>query len=373
MVARVTEVFMRSAPFLGRIPLAAVMIVLATKAAPAEPPAAGPTEAPPAASDRSWLERLRLDPSSPPAKAHAGQAKARREAEQTLRKLRLQHFGRIKAQAVRQEGLLKLRDYAAPAVFPLLITVFEKEDADVRLAILDMFASARSDEGDAALAWVATLDPREEFRQAAFERLAAGRTKGRPTSDRVKFVIFEGLRSGRPEAMTAAAQLASNLNLIDVMPWLINAQVTGQPVEQVASAGGNADRNDALAWIMVGQQTAFVSDLVPVVGPNAVAFDPKLSVVNTGVILRIIDAAVVTYHVDLHNELVKWSTRELGAATDGMGYDITAWRRWYAQEFLPKMADKAHAQQAHAQQAHVQQGKAHAEREKKADSPRDGR
>ncbi len=333
------------APLLRHAPLAATLIAAGTLVASAEPPAAPPAASPPTVStERTWLERLRLDPASPPAKAHADQAKVRRQAEQALRKLRHQHFGRIKAQAVRQEGLLKLREYAQPAVFPLLITVFEKEDADVRLAILDLFAAAGSDEGDCALAWVATLDPRAEFRQAAVERLAAGRTKERPTSDRVKFVIFEGLRSGKPEAMTASAQLAANLNLIDVMPWLISAQVTGQPVQQTASVGGNAGRDDALAWIMVGQQTAFVSDLVPVVGPNAVAFDPQLSVVNTGVILRIIDAAVVTYHVDLHNELVKWSTREFGAATDGLGYDINAWRRWYAQEFLPKMAAKAKAE-----------------------------
>ncbi len=336
--------------------LAAALIALPTTAVVAEPPRnSPPAPAAPAAAaaegDRDWLERLRLDPSSPPAKAHADQAKARRQAEQALRKLRHQHFGRIKAQAVRQEGLLKLREYSRPAVFPLLITVFEKEDADVRLTILDMFAVAKSDEGDAALAWVATLDPKAEFRQAAFERLAALRTKERPTSDRVKFVIFEGLRSGKPEAMTAAAQLAANLNLVDVMPWLINAQVTGQPVQQTASLGGNSGSDEALAWIMVGQQTAFVSDLVPVVGPNAVAFDPQLSVVNTGVILRIIDAAVVTYHVDLHNELVKWSTREFGAPTDGLGYDINAWRRWYAQEFLPKLAERAKGAEAPADAA----------------------
>jgi hypothetical protein len=337
---------LRHPPLLRHAPLVAMLIAAGTLAASAEPPAPPQTPSWPSTkpTERTWLERLQLDPSSPPARAHADQAKVRREAEQALRKLRHQHFGRIKAQGVRQEGLIKLREHAQPAVFPLFITVFEKEDADVRLAILDMFAAAKSDEGDCALAWVATLDTRAEFRQAAAERLAAGRTKERPTSDRVKFVIFEGLRSGKPEAMTASAKLAANLNLIDVMPWLISAQVTGQPVRQTASAGDNADRDDALAWIMVGQQTAFVSDLVPVVGPNAVAFDPQLSVVNTGVILRIIDAAVVTYHVDLHNELVRWSTREFGAATDGLGYDIDKWRRWYAQEFMPKIAEKARAE-----------------------------
>ena len=153
---------MRPVPVLRPAPLTATLIAAVALAAPSQS-ASQPASSPPAASpptgstELTWLERLRLDPASPPAKAHADQAKVRREAEQALRKLRHQHFGRIKAQAVRQEGLLKLPAYAQPAVFPLLITVFEKEDADVRLAILDMFAAAGSDEGDCALAWVATL------------------------------------------------------------------------------------------------------------------------------------------------------------------------------------------------------------------------
>lgn len=292
-----------------------------------------------------WMQRLAVSPDSPRAKAHAEQVKARKQAEKELRKIRMKHFGRIKAQSLRQEGLVKLHDYAKPELFPLLIDLFKDDGADVRLAVLDMFAQAKSVQGDTALAWVAVLDQHAEYRSAASERLATRLTKDGSAPDQIKYVIYEGMRSGKNESMVSAAKLAAGLNLIDVMPWLINAQVVGQPTQQVVGGGANGSGQGALAWIMVGQQTAFVSDLVPVVGPNAVAFDPQLSVVNTGVILRVLDAAVVTYHVDIHNALVDWSSREFGSSTNGLGYNIPAWREWYAKEFVPQQARKA-AEQA---------------------------
>jgi len=141
--------------------------------------------------------------------------------------------------------------------------------------------------------------------------------------------------------MTASAQLASNLNLIELMPWLISTQATGQPTRQgVAAGAGPGSGSGALAWILVGQQTAFVSDLTPVVGPNAVAFDPQLSTLTTGTLLRIVDAVVISYRVDIHNILVDWSTREFGQDTGGLGYDFPKWQKWYEKDFTPHMAAK---------------------------------
>lgn len=293
-----------------------------------------------------WMKRLAVQPDSPRAKAHAEQVKARKQVEKDLRKLRMKHFGRIKSQATRQEGLVKLADYARPELFPLLIELFKDEGADVRLSVLDMFKDSQSVAGDTSLAWVAVLDEHEEYRSAAAERLAVRLKKDASTPEQVKYVIYEGMRSGKAESMLAGANLAANLNLIDVMPWLINAQVTAQPTQQVIGGGPNGSGQGALAWIMVGQQTAFVSDLIPVVGPNAVAFDPQLSVINTGVILRVLDAAVVSYHVDIHNALIDWSSREMGSSTRGLGYNIPAWRAWYKDEFLPHMARKAQEERA---------------------------
>lgn len=288
-----------------------------------------------------WMRRLAIDPESPAAKKHADQVKTRKAAEKELRKLRFKHFRQTNSTPVRQEGLLKLREYTDPALFPLMIKLFEKDHPEVRLAVLDIFRDSQSDEGDTALAWVAVQDPESGMRSAAMERLNARLVKDKAPPLQIKLVVYEGLRSGKDTAMAAAAQLARGLNLVEVIPWLINAQVTGVPQGQVVGSGATGTPDAALAWIMVGTQTAFVSDLTPVVGPYAVAFDPQLSVVNTGVILRIIDAAVVAYHTDIHQILTDWTAEEMGQPMPPLGYNIPAWREWYKKEFVPHLTAKA--------------------------------
>jgi hypothetical protein len=295
-----------------------------------------------------WMRKLAIDPASPKAKAYADQAKARKLADKELRRIRMKYFGHMKSQAVRQEGLAKLSAYDKPELYPALIEIFKSEASDVKLWILDMFRDSKSDAGDIAMAWVAVQDDSREIRLAAAERVKARLNKDLATPDQVKYVIYEGLRGHKDSAMAASAELASNLNLVDVIPWLINAQVGTRPQQQVVSAGGVPSGEGALAWIMVGQQTAFVSDLVPVVGPNAVAFDPQLSVINTGVLLRILDAVVIEYHVDINNTLIDWTTREYDSDTRGLGFNVPAWRKWYDEEFVPHLAEKARIEQAKA-------------------------
>ncbi len=291
-----------------------------------------------------WMKRLKIDPESPAAKKHAAQVKTRKDHERALRQLRFKYFSGSKSPAVRQEGILKLREYTDPALFPLMIQLFRREHAEVRLAVLDMFRDSQSEEGDAALAWVAVQDPEAGYRGAAMERLNERLSKDKAPRHQVKLVVYEGLRSGRDESMVAAARLARGVGLLEVIPWLINAQVTGQPLQQTVGAGATGTPDAALAWIMVGTQTAFISDLTPVVGPFAVAFDPQLSVINTGVILRVIDAAVVEYHTDIHTILTEWTTDEWGRPTKRLGYNIPAWREWYDKEFVPHLAARSEAQ-----------------------------
>jgi len=297
-----------------------------------------------------WMKKLGIDPTSPKAKLHAQQTKTRKAAEKELRKLRMKYFARSKHIPTRQEGLAKLREYTDPALFPAMIEIFKNEDPDVRLALLDQFRDAQSDEGDTALAWVAVQDDNEGIRSAAGERLHQRINKDKAPPEQVKLVIFEGLRTHKNSSMVAAAQLAQGINLVDVIPWLISAQVTGVPAQQAVGVNTGSG-NGALAWIMVGQQTAYVSDLIPVVGTNAVAFDPQLSVINTGVILRVLDAVVVEYHVDIHNILTDWSTREFGESTKDLGYDIPAWNKWYKEDFTPRLAQKTEEKKAQEQKA----------------------
>ncbi|MDX2132556.1 MAG: hypothetical protein SFY69_10950 [Planctomycetota bacterium] len=324
-------------------PLACVLLVsgaLATLLGPlpalAQPdapaPAAGAEEAP------EWMKRLAIDPSSSVAKRYAEQQKARVAAEKELRKIRARHFGTIRNVQMRQEGIVKVREFTDPAIFPSMITLFEKEKADVRTALLDHFQDAASREGDAAIAWMGVFDADEEVRADAARRLKARVAAQGQIPDPVKYSIFEGMRAGNRATRVSAAKLAGGIDMYDAVPWMIAALITGQPASapQAQTAGfGVGGPNGSLGWIMVGQQTAFVSDLTPVVGPNAVAFDPQLSVVTEGVVLRVIDAVVVTYHVDMFTTLTDFTSRVMGAPTKQLGWDVPAWREWYAKEFVP--------------------------------------
>jgi hypothetical protein len=289
-----------------------------------------------------WVKKLAIDPDSPAAKRYAEQQKVRREHEKELRRLRVKHFGPIRKEEIRQEGLLKLREYTDPALFPSLIEIFEREQLDVRTATLDIFEESRTKEGDTALTWVAIFDEKPEVRAAAVSRLRRRIQQEGETPDGVRQVCFEGIRSGKVPAMAASSRLAVELNILEAIPWLINAQLMGGPNNTGASFGNAGNRDGALAWILVGTQTAFVSDLTPVVAPGAATFDPQLSVVTEGVILRVFDAVVYTYNIDVHNALMQLGSRAMdGQNLAHLGWNTPAWKEWYFKEFLPYQAEKA--------------------------------
>lgn len=253
------------------------------------------------------------------------------EMERELRRIRATYFGNRRNVEIRQIGIHKLRQFTDPIVFPSLLEIFRRERDDVRLAILDHLASLAIDEADATLAWAAVFDADRAFRRAAAERLRQRLDRIGEPSYRVQAVIAEGLRRWDERVVSAAAQLANTLHLVQAIPWLINAQIGG--------GGGTTaeDGSGALAYILIGRQQAFISDLQPVIGDSAVAFDPDLSVVTEGVVLRVIDAVVVTYRVEVHQALVDLSSRAWGRSTAPLGWDLPAWRRWYRDEFLPHL------------------------------------
>ncbi len=291
-----------------------------------------------------WARKLAIDPESPAARAYAEGRKKRLQHERELKRLRATHFRNIKLQAKRQEGIVKLHDYNDPSLDPLLIEIFEKEQLDVRCAILDMFADRKAEAGDTSLAWVAVFDDSEAVRSEAVTRLRRRQSEEGFLPEASRLVIYEGLRSGGQTAKAAAANLANWLGVVEAIPWMIGAQIGGSPVGGTPGTGRRGD----LAWIAVGQQQAFVSDLTPVVGPNAVAFDPQLSVVTTGTLLRVTDAVVVEYHIDIHNALVDMTSRLSGTDTGPLGWHNTHWRDWYRDEFLPLWAAKEEARKAAA-------------------------
>jgi hypothetical protein len=287
----------------------------------------------------------------PMAEAYAQHQKRRVGIERELKKLRFAYFRSARNTELRQAGIARLREYNDPAAFTGLLEIFRDEGPDVRNAILDQLADCASDEGDATLAWTAAFDHEKAIRDGALERLRERVAATGTVSRRVQSVVSEGLRRSNETQIASAAIMADVLNLYEAIPMLISAQLGGT---------GTAARDEdtgALAYILVGQQQAFVEDLTPVVGDSAVAFDPTLGVVTEGVFLRVIDAYVVTYRSDVHNALTRLSSRGWGRDTGPLGWDQREWRRWYAEEFLPHRAAVAAAELQSSRAAEQQSSK----------------
>ncbi|MBX3377399.1 MAG: hypothetical protein KF678_10405 [Phycisphaeraceae bacterium] len=289
-----------------------------------------------------WVAVQIQNPDDPRVQEYARRQKIKRELEKELYKIRYQYIHNIRKTELRQAGIAKIRGYTQPLIYDSLVSIFEKEGADVRKAVLEHLAEQKNDEADTVLAWVAVFGKQKEMRSEAAVVLGRRmKDADLPTaaSYRIKSVIAEGLRSRDSESLATAAGLAQQFKLIEAIPMLINAQIQGQTVQ----TGGGGDDGRSLAWIMVGTQQAFVSDLTPVVGDSAVAFDPTVSVITSGTVLRIVDAAVITYHIEVHNALVGLSSEAWGQPTNRLGWDQAAWRKWYKEEFVPFLSAKEKA------------------------------
>jgi hypothetical protein len=314
-------------PRTSRLALASIAaaLLIAPLAAAQQTPAPTP-------GDDSWTTKLVPTAGSPEAKAYAKAQKSRQQVEKDLKKLKAQYFHGVRNTETRQLGILKLREYTDPAIFPSLIKLFGDEGTDVQDALLDHFRELKTDEADAAITWVAVFGKDKAFRAHATDTLKERTREAGEVTNRVKWVVSLGLRDHANDNVAAAAQLAQALQLYDAIPMLINAQVTQSAGPTRADDGGEP----ALAYILVGTQQAYVAGLTPVVGDNAVAFDPRLGVVTNGVVLRVIDAVVITYRTEVNAALIGLSTQGWGGqSTAGLGWDQQAWRVWYNKEFLP--------------------------------------
>lgn len=285
-----------------------------------------------------WLKGIVKNPDSAEARAYASQQKRRAEVERDIRKIRFEYF-RSRNKAARQEGVLKLHEYTDPAYFPLLVEVFKNDDLDVQVTIMDLLADTRTEEGDISLAWMGVFGKDRRVREEAVTRLQRRIKDVGQWPYNVRLVVYQGLRSGKDAPMAAAAGLANVLDMAEALPWLIATQVGGGGTTAGVGGGGGPGSGD-LAYIVVGRQVAFISDLQPVVSESAVAFDPQLSTLTEGTILRISGATVIEYHTEINTALVDLSSRLWGQSTRELGWNVPAWQRWYKHSFEPFWAKK---------------------------------
>ena len=288
-------------------------------------------DAPASVPAEPWMEGLMPDPDDPRVQAYAEQQRLRIAKEREIRRFRTTYFGTGRSTETRQIGFSLLRErYDEPALYPLLLEVFERDGVAVKAGLLDMFADARTDEADATLAWVAVHDDRTDVRDAALTRLSARVGEAGEVSERIKHVVAGGLRQELSTPATAAAGIAEIFKLYEMVPLMIAAQVGG-------NTGGARDGTGNLGWIIIGQQTAFVADLQPVVSDNAVGFDPTLGVITEGVVLEVRDAVVLTYRTEIFYSLTRLTSNALGRPTGSWGIDEAKWWAWYDREWKPWM------------------------------------
>ncbi len=247
----------------------------------------------------------------------ASRAASRRYAEQ-IRAIRHRCLGDVRVEELRRRGIEELTRLTDPDAFMPLVEELARERDDVRLAILDHFASC-GEPGQAALAWVAVHDEESRYSHEAIRRLSA------PPSDPVLRVLDDALRSETHATANRAGTVAGALSAIRTIPLLIFAQATADPVE---------DEGD-LAWILVGTSRSFVARVEPVVGSGVGAFQPIPGVIQDGSILRVVDAVAIFYRTEVHRALVSITTDDWGRSTAHFGYDIREWWRWYNAEYLP--------------------------------------
>lgn len=288
------------------------------------PVAAGPIEDP-------GKSGLRFDPSHPQWKAYLAQQKKLKAAEKDFRKIRHAHFVTKKDVENRRAGLEKIRAHTDPLTFPAMITVFQEEHQEVRAGMLDHIASQPGDSADAALTWAAIYGATPDFRTEAAEVLVA-RLKGRDSVPiPAQSVIAQGFESSKRQVLGASANLVQQLKLWEAIPTMIAGQVQG--------TRDDADPYSLIAWILIGTQRTFVADLTPIVGDNAIGFDPVPGVITEGTLLKVQNAVVTQYITEVHVPLVALTTEGWGGrSTAHLGYDRAKWAKWYQEEFLPYRA-----------------------------------
>jgi len=138
------------------------------------------------------------------------------------------------------------------------------------------------------------------------------------------------LAGNRELYVNRAASLASAHASTALIPSLITAQYA-PPRKPKGDEG----------WIAIGKSINYVSNQIPVTGDASGAFQPVVSTIFEGSVLRIMESVVEIHRTEVQLSLAKVIERETGLPAPAFGNDIDRWRRWYEREY-PALA-AAHA------------------------------
>jgi len=242
-----------------------------------------------------------------------------------VRAIRRKHFGTMRDGATRTEGLERIKAFVNPASLQVLYEQLRGEKDDVVTAMLDHFATL-GENGQVALGWVVLHDPEASIRAAATERIT------KPATPALNRFLATNLASSDNVVANRAGSLAAAASAIQLIPTLIAAQSLERE---------RTDDQGDLAWIAIQTQKSYIANVVPVLGDNSGAFQPIIGVIGEGTLLRVMDAVVIIYRTEIHHALVKLTSDATGTSTDRFGYDKAAWARWYNDEYLPQLAQRA--------------------------------
>lgn len=257
---------------------------------------------------------------------------AQKKHEKQIRKIRFMYLGNKRDTETRQEGMERLSHFTKPESLDPLVETLEDEQSDVQTWLVDhLLTNVDAEYGQPTVAYLAIFSDDPARREIAMSRLG----ESGEANARTRFVIEKALRSRNHSIVNAGAIAAGQLKLFEAIPLLITAQAGRAAVE------GTGD----LAFIAIGTQRYFVSDLQPVVGDNSAGFDPQLSSLFEGTVMRIQDAVVEFKRMPVHNVLMGMAEQDFGQPVD-FGFDIPAWRHWYNTEYIPhKLAQLEQQQQ----------------------------
>lgn len=270
-----------------------------------------------------------LLPQMPPFNDTKAYIISQNEYEKQIRGFRYKYLGNKKRESLRNQGFMELSKFNQPAAIVPLIKVLRKEKQDVQDWLFKHLNTAFDpDISQSVMTWISIYDENPQFREKAMVSL-----KDKKANFESQWLIDYALRLPDDNLVTAGAIAAGQFNLAEAIPLLITSQGGNY-----STRGGTGARGD-LAWIFVGNQRYYVSDLTPVVGDSAVAFDPTVNAINEGSLMVIEDALVEFRRFEVHDVLLNLIERDYGQRID-FGFDTGKWQNWYRNEYIPFKKDQ---------------------------------